>query len=509
MGLSYTIRCNETIAAIATAVSEAGIGIVRISGPQADQIIESIFRRKNSTDSVDVRQWKANTIHYGFIVDPETEELLDEVLVSWFLAPHSYTAENTAEINTHGGLMVIRRVLDAVLRAGARPAEPGEFTKRAFLNGRIDLSEAEAVMDLIHTQSEFGRRTALAQLSGKVSDQIRQLREQILYEVAFIESALDDPDLYSLDGYPERLDRICMELSRELEGLLRRSEEGEMLREGIRTVIVGRPNVGKSSLLNLLSGSDRAIVTDVPGTTRDVLESNICLQYESCSMKLCLTDTAGIRSPSDSVEAIGVERALTALQSAQLILFMLDGSRMVQEEDRIAAEYIYRLSPADAKCLVLVNKSDLDQKLDDDMIFDLLSKIDGNLFAVSDPERSFSDAKNSEADGKIRWKPAIVHISCLDESGVDDLRCRINQLFHYRDIMDSSEALITGERCKNEVRNALNSLNLVRCCIRDHMSEDLYSIDLMNAYTALGRIIGESVEDDLVDKIFSEFCLGK
>ena len=480
MGITYDFRQVETIAAISTAPSEAGIGIIRISGPEADRVIGQVFRRKNSHSSCDIGSWRANTIHYGFIIDPDTGELLDEVLVSWMKAPHSYTAENTAEINTHGGMIVLRRVLNAVFRAGARPADPGEFTKRAFLNGRIDLSEAEAVMELIQAQSEFGRRTALAQLSGSVSDKIRQLRERILYETAFIECALDDPDNYSLEGYPDKLYGVCVKLSEELNGILHRSEEGEMLNHGIPTAIIGRPNVGKSSLSNLLTGNDRAIVTDIPGTTRDILESNVCLNFPSGSFTLRLMDTAGIRSSSDPIEKIGVERALQALQDAQLILFVMDGSQPLQEEDHYIADRIHDLSLHGVRYIILVNKSDLPQQVTEGMIREM-----------------------------IQGDAPVVHFSCRDESGMDDLRLYIEEMFHFGDFSDSNDIVITGERRKSELRNAIQSLDLVCSSILNNASEDLYSIDLMNAYTALGRIIGEEVEDDLVDKIFSEFCMGK
>ena len=331
MALTFDRDQNDTVAAIATGMSEAGIGIVRISGTHAEDIIRKIYCTKSGRS---MTSWKPNTIHYGYIRDPESKEVIDEVLVSWMKAPHSYTTEDTAEINTHGGVYVIRRVLDAVLRAGARMAEPGEFTKRAFLGGRMDLSEAGAVMDLIQSQNEFSRRVSLAQLEGSVSKRVKELRSSLIYEIAFIESALDDPENYSLEGYPQHLREKCEEILSQLESVLRRSENGKLLQEGIRTVIIGKPNAGKSSLLNRLAGEERAIVTSVAGTTRDTLEETVKLG----DLTLRVTDTAGIHETEDPVEKIGVERARKAMETAQLFLFVLDASMGITEEDQQIAD---------------------------------------------------------------------------------------------------------------------------------------------------------------------------
>lgn len=496
MALMFDHLQNETIAAISTASAESGIGIIRISGPDAGCVTEKVFRnRKGGCFHIAV-SWKPNTIHHGYITDPDTGEILDEVLVSWMKAPHSYTTEDTAEINTHGGPLVMQRVLDAVLRSGARPAEPGEFTKRAFLGGRIDLSEAEAVMKLIHARSEFGRKSAVAQLGGAVSEVIRQLRDTILHEIAFIEAALDDPDNYSLDGYPEKLNSICLELLDRINEILRRSEEGELLDEGIRTVIAGRPNVGKSSLMNLLAGNDKAIVTDIPGTTRDILESNVCLKYNKTEIRLHLMDTAGIHQTQDMIEHIGVDRAVQALEQAQLILFVLDGSEALQEEDREIACRIREVLPSGARCIVLVNKCDVRPEISGHEIDDQKIR---EMFAKPDLLRAEHEIL---PDG-------IIRISCHTAEGLDALRGWISELFHVGDLAYSEELLLVNERQRHELSSAAESLSLVCSGIRDGVSEDFYSIDLMNAYSALGRIIGESVEDDLVDKIFSEFCLGK
>ncbi len=474
MALTFDRDQNDTIAAIATGMSEAGIGIVRISGPHAADIIRRIYRTKSGKK---MTSWKPNTIHYGKITDPETGEVLDEVLVSWMEAPHSYTTEDTAEINTHGGTYVIRRVLDAVLRAGARMAEPGEFTKRAFLGGRMDLSEAGAVMDLIRSQNEFARKVSLAQLEGSVSGKVKELRSSILYEIAYIESALDDPENYSLDGYPDRLQKKCEAILSELEAVLRRSENGKVLQEGIRTVIIGKPNAGKSSLLNRLAGEERAIVTSVAGTTRDTLEETVRLG----DLTLRVTDTAGIHETEDPVEKIGVERARKAMETAQLFLFVLDTSAGITEEDRQIAQMIEEELTTGRHCIVLLNKSDLPTKIE-------------------------------ETEVRKLWKTPnmeCLSLSALENTGLDELRGKIEELFHLGEIASSTELFVTDEFQKSALRETIRSLQLVIQSIESGMSEDFFSIDLRNAYASLGRMIGEEVEDDLVEEIFSRFCLGK
>ena len=293
MALTYDHAYTDTIAAIATAMSEAGIGIIRVSGPDAASIGSALYRTAGKKRT-DISKWRPGTIRYGYIVEKDQdgrENLIDEVMVSWMKSPHSYTTEDTVEINTHGGMFLMNRILELVLKAGARMAEPGEFTKRAFLGGRIDLARAEAVMDLISSGNEFARKTSAAQLEGAVSSRIRELREKVLYEIAFIESALDDPENYSLDDYPEKLMNTCIQLEKEMKSLLSHAEEGRILREGIRTAIVGRPNVGKSSLLNHLAGEERAIVTEIEGTTRDTLSETVRVG----GVLLHLTDTGSGR----------------------------------------------------------------------------------------------------------------------------------------------------------------------------------------------------------------------
>lgn len=461
---------TDTIAAIATALSDSGIGIIRISGPDAVEIADRIYRSKGGT--VKLKDAKSHTIHYGFIVDGKSGEVLDEVLVSVMLAPKTYTAEDTVEIHCHGGVFIMRRILEEVLRAGAVNAEPGEFTKRAFLNGRIDLSEAEAVMDVIHSQSELALKTSLSQLKGSVSKKIADIRAKVLYEIAFIESALDDPEHISLEEYPERLDGTVSGLIEEVKVLLSTADSGRIIKEGIKTVIVGKPNAGKSSLLNYLLGEDKAIVTEIAGTTRDVLEETVRIN----GIPLCIIDTAGIRSTEDIVEKIGVEKAKKYASSADLILYVVDSSVPLDESDREIIELI-----GSKKYIVLFNKTDLLPVVYEDVLAEELGI-----------ERS-----------------CIVKTSIKDETGIDLLEKKIKDMFFEGDIAFHNEVYITNIRHKELLQDTLQSLMLVKKSLDDRMPEDFYSIDLMNAYRSLGFILGEEVGDDLVDEIFSKFCMGK
>lgn len=461
---------TDTIAAIATALSDSGIGIIRISGPDAVEIADRIYRSKGGT--VKLKDAKSHTIHYGFIVDGKSGEVLDEVLVSVMLAPKTYTAEDTVEIHCHGGVFIMQRILEEVLRAGAVNAEPGEFTKRAFLNGRIDLSEAEAVMDVIHSQSELALKTSLSQLKGSVSKKIADIRAKVLYEIAFIESALDDPEHISLEEYPERLDSTVSGLIEEVKVLLSTADSGRIIKEGIKTVIVGKPNAGKSSLLNYLLGEDKAIVTEIAGTTRDVLEETVRIN----GIPLCIIDTAGIRSTEDIVEKIGVEKAKKYASSADLILYVVDSSVPLDESDREIMELI-----GFKKYIVLFNKTDLLPVVYEDVLAEELGI-----------ERS-----------------CIVKTSIKDETGIDLLEKKIKDMFFEGDIAFHNEVYITNIRHKELLQDTLQSLMLVKKSLDDRMPEDFYSIDLMNAYRSLGFILGEEVGDDLVDEIFSKFCMGK
>ena len=455
---------TDTIAAIATAMSSSGIGIIRISGEDAVTITEKIFRMKNGKK---LSEMPTHTIHYGHICDGE--EVIDEVMVLLMRGPKSYTREDTVEIDCHGVVYVMRRVLETAIRYGARPAEPGEFTKRAFLNGRIDLSQAESVIDVIHAKNEFALKSSMKQLSGSVSNAIKEIRGTVLHEIAFIESALDDPEHISLDGYPEQLQGIVEEVSGKIEKLLSTSDNGKILKEGISTVIVGKPNAGKSSLLNTLLGEERAIVTDIAGTTRDVLEEQINLN----GIILNIIDTAGIRDTEDVVEKIGVDKAKKYVKDADLIIYVVDSSTALDENDFEIMELL-----RDKTAVVLMNKSDLQ------------------------PVTTAEEVKS-------HLDKTVISISAKEQVGIDTLEETIKELFFHGEVTFNDEVYITNIRHKTALQEALNSLNLVVQSIRDGMPEDFYSIDLMNAYEELGSIVGEAVEDDLVNEIFSKFCMGK
>lgn len=468
---------TDTIAAIATAVSDSGIGIIRVSGEEAISIVNKIYcnkKRKHVLNS-----YASHTIHYGFIVD-EDGSFVDEVMVSVMKSPRSYTTEDTVEINCHGGIFMMKKILMTVVKAGARIAEPGEFTKRAFLNGRMDLSEAEAVMDVIHAKNEFALQSSVKQLRGSVYKKIKELRDKILYEIAFIESALDDPEHISLDGYVEKLSHQVFSIKDELEKLLSSADDGKMLKEGIRTVIVGKPNVGKSSLLNLLVGQDRAIVTDIAGTTRDTLEETINLG----EITLNIIDTAGIRNTEDIVERIGVEKAKTISEDADLILYVIDSSIPLDKNDEDIIDLI-----KDKKVIILLNKSDLTEMVNNESVDALFNRIAGN--------------------GRKKDNMRIIKISAKENEGLDSLISIMKEMFFHGQISYNNEIYITSARHKEAIMEALESICQVQVSLDNQMPEDFYSIDLMNAYASLGRIIGEEVEDDLVNEIFSKFCTGK
>jgi tRNA modification GTPase len=455
---------TDTIAAIATAMSSSGIGIIRISGDAAVQIVDRIFFMKNGKKLSDM---PTHTIHYGHIKDED--EVIDEVMVVLMRAPKSYTKEDTVEIDCHGGVYVMKRVLETVIKYGARPAEPGEFTKRAFLNGRIDLAQAESVIDIIHAKNEFALKSSERQLSGSLSSAVKTVREKLLHEIAFIESALDDPEHISLDGYPKTLQGIVEEAGKEIRKLLANSDNGKILKEGISTVIIGKPNAGKSSLLNTLVGEERAIVTDIAGTTRDVLEEQINLN----GIILNVIDTAGIRKTDDVVEKIGVDRAKKYLNDADLAIYVVDTSTQLDENDFEIMELL-----KDRKAIILLNKSDLAPVTDRESISKHLDK-------------------------------KMIAISAKEQTGIGELEETIREMFFTGEVTFNDEVYITNIRHKTALQEAMNSLNLVVQSIMDGMPEDFYSIDLMNAYEELGSIIGEAVEDDLVNEIFSKFCLGK
>ncbi len=455
---------DDTIAMIATAMSDAGIGIIRVSGKDAIKIVKKVFRPQKKKDLEKVDSY---TAHYGTIYDKE--QMLDECIVLVMRGPHSYTAEDVVEIQCHGGVVLLKKILELIFRMGARPAEPGEFTKRAFLNGRLDLSQAEAVMDLIHSQNEMAIDSAMKQLKGSVRDKVMQLRDIILYHVAFIESALDDPEHINIEDNSERFEIEIGQCRQIIEKLLNTSDDGKIMQDGIKTCIVGKPNVGKSSLLNVLVGEERAIVTEVAGTTRDSLQETVLLQ----GIPLHIIDTAGIHDTVDIVEKIGVDRAKMWIEDADLILYVVDVSRPLEENDEKIIELI-----KEKKVIVLFNKSDLEKKVDDNKIKDI-----------------FGDF--------------VIEISAKLEEGMDFLYEKIKEMFFQGEISFKNEVCITNMRHKTALQNALESIILAEQSFKDGMPEDFLSIDLMNAYEQLGFIIGESLEEDLVNKIFQEFCMGK
>lgn len=459
---------TDTIAAIATAMTNSGIGIIRISGEDAFTVIDRIYQSKNGKKKLS--EEKSHTVHYGYIVDDTKEnKIIDEVMVLIMRAPNTYTREDTVEIDCHGGVLVMQKILDTVVCHGARPAEPGEFTKRAFLNGRIDLTQAESVMDVISSKNEFALKSSISQLQGSLQKEIKELREKIIYEIAFIESALDDPEHNNIDGYGQKLKTVAEECKERIEHLLDTADNGKILKEGIDTVIVGKPNAGKSSLMNVLLKKERAIVTDIAGTTRDVLEEQMNLN----GITLNIIDTAGIRDTEDIVEKIGVDKAKDYLVNADLIIYVVDSSTPLDENDEKIMEMI-----KDRTALVLLNKSDLDTVTTEEMIA-------------------------SHLDQKI------IKVSMKENQGVDELENAIKELFFHGKVELNDEVYITNARHKAALSNAKDSLNMVLDSIAMEMPEDFYSIDLMNTYEELGNILGESLGEDLVNEIFSKFCTGK
>lgn len=485
---------TDTIAAIATAMSDSGIGIIRVSGDDAINIVDKIYRSAKN-DRV-LTKYDSHTIHYGFIVD-KSGTIVDEVMVSVMRAPRSYTAEDTVEINCHGGILMMRKILELVVKAGARIAEPGEFTKRAFLNGRIDLSEAEAVMDIIHAKNDFALKSSVKQLKGSVSDMIKEIREEIISEIAFIEATLDDPEHFDLEaeGYNEILLKKVVKIEREIDNLINSADDGRILTEGIHTVIVGKPNVGKSSLLNVLVGEDRAIVTDIAGTTRDILEETITID----GIMFRILDTAGIRTTEDVVEKIGVDKARNAVEDADLVLYVIDSSVPLDENDESILEMI-----EGKNTIILLNKSDLTAVVTEENIHFVASKI-----TKADDGSNESDSEKKELNNGISNVNRIIKTSMRDRNGIELFLKTVKEMFFHGDITYNNEVYITNARHKEALQNAYDSLLQVHKSIEDQMPEDFYTIDLMNAYDKLGLIIGEAVEDDLVNEIFRKFCMGK
>lgn len=456
---------TDTIAAIATAMSNSGIGIVRISGDEALEVADRIFVSKKGNKKVS--EMASHTIHYGYVKDGE--DIVDEVMLLIMKAPNSYTTEDTIEIDCHGGVLVMQKILETVLKYGARAAEPGEFTKRAFLNGRIDLSQAESVIDIINAKNDFALQSSVSQLRGSVLEKIKDLRAAIIHEIAFIESALDDPEHVDIESYPQKLLITVKSLWKTVDKMLESADNGRVLREGINTVIVGKPNAGKSSLLNTLVGQERAIVTDIAGTTRDILEEQIRLR----GISLNVIDTAGIRDTDDVVEQIGVNKSREYVEKADLVIYVVDSSTPLDENDE---EIIASIQ--DKNAIILLNKSDLHQVATKEM---LKEKIDRKT----------------------------IEISAKEQTGIEELETAIQEMFFHGKISFNDEVYITNVRHKNALEETAKSLQMVINSIENGMPEDFFSIDLMNAYEELGSIIGESVGEDLVNEIFSKFCMGK
>ena len=456
---------EDTIAAITTGISNAGVGIIRISGDRACEITDRVFQAENKKKKAS--NMKSYTAAFGKIYDGD--DLIDESILLVMKAPHTYTCEDVCELQCHGGIVVLRKILDLVLRNGARAAEPGEFTKRAFLGGRIDMSQAESVMSLINAKNDFAVRTSVDQLQGRLKNTIVNMREKILYNVAFIESALDDPEHYSLDGFPDKLRMIIDDILIQVEGLINTFDNGKILSEGINTVIVGKPNAGKSSLLNMFVGEDRAIVTDMAGTTRDTLSEVVSVR----GITLNIIDTAGIRETDDLVEKIGVDKAIKSVDKADLVLYVVDGSVELDENDQRIIEKI-----RDKNVIVIINKSDLEIKIERDAIC------------------RYIDAE-------------VIQLSAMTGDGSEELYDMLNKMFFEGSLSYNDQLYITNARHKNELVCTKNALKKVIESIDMGMEEDFFSIDMMDAYEHLGLIIGETARDDLADKIFKDFCMGK
>ncbi len=463
--MRISMKSEETIAAIATAMSNSGIGIIRVSGDHAIPIVNRIYQSKSGSKNLE--NVESHTIHYGFIMDGE--EIIDEVLIMIMKGPHSFTAEDTVEINCHGGVLVMKKILETVIKYGARCAEPGEFTKRAFLNGRIDLSKAEAVIDIINSKNEFALHNSINQMRGNISERISDIRNKILYEIAYIESALDDPEHYDLSDYPSSLRDKIMVLQNDLKRIMENYKDGKILKEGIKTVIVGKPNAGKSSLMNILVGEEKAIVTEIEGTTRDAIEETINLG----DISLNIIDTAGIRSTEDIIEKIGVSKAKKYAIDADLIIYVVDSSKDLDENDNEIIDMIQNKNT-----IVLLNKSDLIMKIEKDEI-------------------------------RARIDKPVIEISAKENQGIDELKSTIVEMFFHNQVRINDEIYITNVRQMESIQNASSSLTMVLDSIENQMPEDFFSIDLMNAYQSLGNVLGEEVGEDLVNEIFSKFCMGK
>ncbi|MBO8172172.1 MAG: tRNA uridine-5-carboxymethylaminomethyl(34) synthesis GTPase MnmE [Bacillaceae bacterium] len=455
----------DTIAAVATPMGEGSISVIRVSGPEAIKIMDRVFKGKNTLSTVD-----SHTIHYGHIMDPDTEETVDEVLVSVMKEPRTFTREDVVEVSCHGGIVSTNRVLQTILDSGARLAEPGEFTKRAFLNGRIDLSQAEAVIDLIRSKTDRAMKVAVQQVEGKLSRLIQKLRHNLLETMAHIEVTIDYPEHDVEDVTRNLLLEKSEEVKMEIERLLQTAKEGKILREGISTVIIGRPNVGKSSLLNALIHENKAIVTDIPGTTRDVIEEYVNIR----GVPLRIVDTAGIRETEDVVEKIGVERSRKALEEADLILLVLNHGEALSNEDRQLFEVVKGMN-----VIIIINKMDLPGKLN-----------------VEEVKAFFPDTP-------------LIKISVKNEEGIEQLEETIQDLFSTGTFQAADLTYVSNSRHVSLLKQALSSINEAIEAVQSGVPVDMIAFDIKRSWELLGEIIGEEVHEDLIDQIFSQFCLGK
>lgn len=456
----------DTITSISTPMGEGAIGIVRLSGPQAIEIGDILYKGKKKLSEVET-----HTINYGHIIDPETNETVEEVMVSVLRAPKTFTREDIIEINCHGGILTINRILELTMTYGARMAEPGEYTKRAFLNGRIDLSQAEAVMDFIRSKTDRASKVAMNQIEGRLSDLIKKQRQSILEILAQVEVNIDYPEYDDVeDATTDFLLEQSKRIKEEINQLLETGAQGKIMREGLSTVIVGRPNVGKSSMLNNLIQDNKAIVTEVAGTTRDVLEEYVNVR----GVPLRLVDTAGIRDTEDIVEKIGVERSRKALSEADLILFVLNNNEPLTEDDQTLFEVI-----KNEDVIVIINKTDLEQRLD-----------------VSELREMIGDMP-------------LIQTSMLKQEGIDELEIQIKDLFFGGEVQNQDMTYVSNSRHISLLKQARQSIQNAIDAAESGIPMDMVQIDLTRTWEILGEIIGESASDELIDQLFSQFCLGK
>ncbi len=458
---------DDVIAAISTPAGVGGIGIVRMSGEGCIAIADAVFCGKKGKK---LRDKKSHTISYGTVIDPKTGEIIDEVLAMVMKAPNTYTKEDVVEFDSHGGNLVVRKILEALLNKGARLAEPGEFTKRGFLNGRIDLAQAEAVIDIIHSKTELSRQAAMNQLEGRLTREVRSMRNILLDMIATIEAAIDYPEHdVEEDTYRQMYEKSKM-LITQMEKMLASADRGKIIRDGLETVIVGKPNVGKSSLLNWFLEEERAIVTDVPGTTRDTLEEYVNIE----GIPVKIVDTAGIRQTGDIVEQIGVEKSKEYAVRADLILMMADMSRPLDDEDREILELI-----RGKKALVLLNKTDLEPRLRKEELLPYVGEEN------------------------------IICISVLENKGFEGLTARLKDLFFGGEVATAADGLLGNVRHRNALYQAKESMERALVTIQTRMPEDFISMDLQDANGFLGEITGDRVDEEIIDRIFTKFCLGK